>query len=98
MCRGDAQEKLLLLYRLHLPPALPLLLDEEDVEIGVEADQFFEGSTVESESNSCFAYFNKNRSIISLSGLIFDTRISKIALMLIALIGFLMLFINISNK
>lgn len=46
MCRGDAQEKLQLLYRLHLPPALPLLLDEDDVEIGVEADQFFDGTTV----------------------------------------------------
>ena len=42
MCLGDTQEKLLLLYRLHLPPALPLLLDEEDVEIGVEADQYFD--------------------------------------------------------
>ena len=41
MCLGDPQEKLLLLYRLHLPPALPLLMDEEDVEIGVEADQYF---------------------------------------------------------
>ena len=41
MCRGDTQEKLLLLYRLHLPPALPLLLEEEDVEIGVEANQYF---------------------------------------------------------
>ena len=41
MCLGDPQEKLLLLYRLHLPPALPLLLDEDDVEIGVEADQYF---------------------------------------------------------
>ena len=46
MCQGDAQEKLLLIYRLHLPPALPLLMDADDVEIGVEADQYFDDTTV----------------------------------------------------
>nr|XP_039264646.1 TBC1 domain family member 9-like [Styela clava] len=44
MYRGDLQEKLNLLYRLHLPPALPNVLEIDSAEIGVEATQFFETS------------------------------------------------------
>ncbi|XP_076819069.1 TBC1 domain family member 9-like [Clavelina lepadiformis] len=51
ICRADPQQKLSLLYRLHLPPALPSLLDEEDAELGVEADHYFHGTEDDAEKN-----------------------------------------------
>lgn len=44
MYKGDLQEKLNLLYRLHLPPALPNAIEMDSAEVGVEATQFFETS------------------------------------------------------
>lgn len=49
ICKADHLEKLKLLYRLHLPPALPIVCDLESAEVGVEATHFFQNSDESAE-------------------------------------------------
>lgn len=47
MCEGDIQQKLGLIYRLHLPPCS--VLDSPEAEFGVEAMQFFKPDSNDGE-------------------------------------------------